>query len=537
MAIIVNGDGILTGVSSLATALTDLTSGRGTVTGVATVGTLQLGTGVSMSSPRTQNAAIFTNNTEFLTVDDAGRIGIGTITPNSDAHPQNVGKINVGFITARSVAGDIDANTMVVAGISTFVGAINGNLTGNVTGALTGAATRVTVTDQSADTSCNVLFTQAATGDLTPHSGTNLTFNSSTGALTASSFVGDLPIANGANNRIVTTTGSASITGESNLTFDGDGLLTMTSASGPAEMTFVAPSSSDSGIYFNDGSNDGAVSYDHSTQNMNFRANALTRVKIDGPNNRILVKRNPSSDVDIVLAKAQRWGYSDSYQGLIIGNPAVGTMSSLFLNYDPSSNTSGAFAGDGREIVVRKNAKIIVPNAADNGFYNGIEFNAGGDRDDGVSRFRQGIIVSNDSGDANVLHDYEEGTWTPVYVSSNSTISYTTQQGFYTKVGDLVHVTAYIRTSSVSSSSHSLVKVSGLPFAEGNAQRTPGSVRCNGFQGTLSNMNFPVTWSVEASQTFGELQRFVDGGNTDFTTSTMNNASFVYLQCTYNTAT
>jgi len=51
---------------------------------------------------------------------------VGTVTPNSDAHPQNVGKINVGFITARSVAGDIDANTMVVAGISTFVGAING---------------------------------------------------------------------------------------------------------------------------------------------------------------------------------------------------------------------------------------------------------------------------------------------------------------------------------------------------------------------------------------------------------------------------
>ena len=76
MAVIVNGDGILTGISSLATSLTDITSGRGTVTGVATVGTLQLGTGVSMSSPRSQNAAIFTNNTEFLTVDDAGRVGV-----------------------------------------------------------------------------------------------------------------------------------------------------------------------------------------------------------------------------------------------------------------------------------------------------------------------------------------------------------------------------------------------------------------------------------------------------------------------------
>ena len=123
MAVIVNGDGILTGISSLATALTDLTSGRGTVTGVATVGTLQLGAGVSISSPRTQNAAIFTNNTEFLTVDDAGRVGVGTITPNSDAHPENEKKINVGFITAKSIAGDIDSRNVVVAGISTFTAA------------------------------------------------------------------------------------------------------------------------------------------------------------------------------------------------------------------------------------------------------------------------------------------------------------------------------------------------------------------------------------------------------------------------------
>ena len=138
MAVIVNGDGILTGISSLATSLTDITSGRGTVTGVATVGTLQLGAGVSISSPRSQQAAIFTNNTEFFTVDDAGRVGVGTVTPNSDAHPENEKKINVGFITARSIAGDIDANTMVVAGISTFVGALNAAAISGTTGTFSG---------------------------------------------------------------------------------------------------------------------------------------------------------------------------------------------------------------------------------------------------------------------------------------------------------------------------------------------------------------------------------------------------------------
>jgi len=149
MAVIVNGDGILTGISSLATSLTDITSGRGTVTGVATVGTLQLGAGVSISSPRSQQAAIFTNNTEFFTVDDAGRVGVGTITPNSDAHPENEKKINVGFITAKSIAGDIDARNVVVAGVTTFVGAVTGTTLSFNSGTVNTCAT-FTSTDSGA---------------------------------------------------------------------------------------------------------------------------------------------------------------------------------------------------------------------------------------------------------------------------------------------------------------------------------------------------------------------------------------------------
>jgi len=53
-------------------------------------------------------------------------------------------------------------------------------------------ATSITVSDESSDTSCNVLFTTDATGNLAPKSGTNLTFNSSTGVLTATGFSGAL---------------------------------------------------------------------------------------------------------------------------------------------------------------------------------------------------------------------------------------------------------------------------------------------------------------------------------------------------------
>ena len=333
------------------------------------------------------------------------------------------------------------------------------------------------------DANSNVVVTGIITatrfsGQITPTSleiGSNIKLGNA-GVITATSFVGSganltslpsqLTINNNANNRIITGSGSANtLEGESTLTYDGDGLLSMTSSSGPAELTLVAPSANDSGIYFNDGSNDGAITYDHSTRNMNFRANSQTKFRIEGDTKTLKLQRAPSSDVDIVLARAQRWGYSNSWQGLIIGNPTVGNMSSLFLNYDPSSNTSGSFAGDGREIVVRKNAKIIVPNNADNNFFNAIEFNCGGSRDDGVSRFRQGIIVSNDSADANVLDDYEEGSWTPVPEFGGNLVgaSYSIDACVYTKIGRTVTVKGNINFSNRGSSNGGF-KLSGLPF-------------------------------------------------------------------------
>ena len=214
MAVIVNGDGILTGISSLATALTDITSGRGTITGVTTVGTLQLGAGVSISSPRTQQAAIFTNNTEFFTVDDAGRVGVGTITPNSDAHPENEKKINVGFITAKSIAGDIDARNVVVAGISTFVGALNGSsvtLSGQmqsvsavVTGGITATGGNIVMNDSSGSSANRIKL--GTSQDLSLfHNGTHSFINNSQGTLVLQSDALSITNEAGNSNRLVSS--------------------------------------------------------------------------------------------------------------------------------------------------------------------------------------------------------------------------------------------------------------------------------------------------------------------------------------------
>ena len=108
---------------------------------------------------------------------------------------------SVGTLTSLNVSGalDVDGATtldgLTVAEAAQFDAAItaSGGVVGNVTGNCSGSsgsctgtalvATSVTVSDESSDTSCNVLFADSATGNLSVKSGTNLTFNSSSGEL------------------------------------------------------------------------------------------------------------------------------------------------------------------------------------------------------------------------------------------------------------------------------------------------------------------------------------------------------------------
>ena len=70
MAIVLKGDGTITGVTTLTTPLDDIQFDSIKITGIATAGTFQAGSGVSMASPRSQNIALYTNSTEWLTIDD-----------------------------------------------------------------------------------------------------------------------------------------------------------------------------------------------------------------------------------------------------------------------------------------------------------------------------------------------------------------------------------------------------------------------------------------------------------------------------------
>lgn len=76
--------------------------------------------------------------------------------------------------------------------------------------------------------------------------------------------------------------------------------------------------------------------------------------------------------------------------------------------------------------------------------------------------------TQNPSTDANTLDDYEEGTWTPVmrFGGASVGVTYTTQLGQYTKVGNVCHIQGNI-TLSAKGSSTGAASIGGLPFAAG----------------------------------------------------------------------
>ena len=87
-------------------------------------------------------------------------------------------------------------------------------------------------------------------------------------------------INNNANNRVITGSGTANtLEGESSFTYDGNGMAYIT-GTGAAGITIQSPDTTDTGVYFSDGANSGAVTYLHTNNSMNFRVNGQNRLQI-----------------------------------------------------------------------------------------------------------------------------------------------------------------------------------------------------------------------------------------------------------------
>ena len=295
-------------------------------------------------------------------------------------------------------------------------------------------------------------------------------------------------INNNADNRIITGSGTANtLNGESSVVIDANGKLgvgntnpadfdayadrlVVGTTSGNNGMTIVAGSSNSSSIYFADGTsggsqkNAGIVDYNHSTDKMRFATAASDAMVIDS-NGQLLIGTTQSSAYGNRQLAVGDVSQSASY--IEIRTSGTGTGHLLF------SRTAGSSSGNYQG--------YIAYNQSSDHF----SFHTGG----GNQRARidsDGLKFNADTAAANALDDYEEGTFTPAFTSTNGGLSvgYSLQLGKYIKVGRLVYVSFYIILNAVNANGSGNFMVTGLPFSHDSTNSHYGSLTVGYYAGT-----------------------------------------------------
>jgi hypothetical protein len=147
-----------------------------------------------------------------------------------------------------------------------------------------------------------------------------------------------------------------------------------------------------------------------------------------------------------------------------------------------------------------------------------------------------GIQFNGDTAEANALHDYEEGTWTPTmtFGGGATSLTYNTQYGVYTKIGNVVHF-AFRLILSNKGSSTGAAAFGGLPFTSANTNGNFGAVPV-AFADAVVSFDKTLTWIVDPNATTINV-RYCNGTNyADLNDTNFTNSSNIIASGTYRTA-
>ena len=142
------------------------------------------------------------------------------------------------------------------------------------------------------------------------------------------------------------------------------------------------------------------------------------------------------------------------------------------------------------------------------------------------------------TGAANTLDDYEEGTWTPTFVSTGASFAYSVQGGNYTKVGRLVFANFRIQLSGApSGSTGSVVFVGGLPFVIGTQVGTYHGGHPGHYFGFNLSQTGTLAYQLPQGDQKVELKVVGDNlGETAVLASHLNSNAQIRGQLLYHTA-
>ena len=191
-------------------------------------------------------------------------------------------------------------------------------------------------------------------------------------------------------------------------------------------------------------------------------------IDVDGTTNLDVVDIDGAVDINAQTNIHSNLVLDDSNK-VIIGNG-----SDLQLYHD-GSNSYIDDAGTGSLIIRAEN--IIIEDLAGNNYFTGAH--------DGATKIYHinntkletattgvnvtGGIGLGGTGTANILDDYEEGTFTPTLALSGATLASTGGTGRYTKIGRHVYVEGKVTRNTADGGANSFVQLESLPFTSLNA--------------------------------------------------------------------
>ena len=84
----------------------------------------------------------------------------------------------------------------------------------------------------------------------------------------------------------------------------------------------------------------------------------------------------------------------------------------------------------------------------------------------GTNLYGKNVYI-NGTAEANNLDNYVEGSWTPSFTFGGGSTTYTTQDGYYTRIGNLIYCTFKLEINTLSTPTGTLT-LAGLPIAASN---------------------------------------------------------------------
>ena len=148
-----------------------------------------------------------------------------------------------------------------------------------------------------------------------------------------------------------------------------------------------------------------------------------------------------------------------------------------------------------------------------------------------------GLTFNGDTAAANALDDYEEGTFTFTIVPGGGSYQYNYgNTGYYTKIGELVYINAWVHVT-VSSAVSGSITFNGLPFTVDGTGTRPWII-CGGYNhasapSTSSLFLIPTEGSTTGIFTYNSS---TFGGTTAVTAGNLPTSAEIYINGCYRVA-